>query len=330
MKFIRAFFSLWVALRSISGATFTDDFASLPTAWLEHNGGAVVWDAEAKNLRVTWDSRETNSFFYFQLPWTLTRSESFSAEFTLRLDDLMLGADPAKANTFPLAVGFLNFTQATRTNYYRGAGTSAANGPRGVVEFSYFPDGGLDATIAPIIASTNNQIAVSHTHPVELAAGEIYRIRFGFDAATQQLTTAIWLNGEPYGEPPDGTIRPLNYPTSFGDFAVDIFSIHSYSHAGQTPPQFAGSLLAHGTIDDVVITWPEAPISRIAGRWQDGAWVVSFVARFGWTYNLLRATEVSGAWDEVTSLVGRDGWMELRDEAPVVGSAFYKVSANRP
>jgi hypothetical protein len=39
-----------------------------PTAWQIWNPGAFQWDADAQNLAVTWDSRETNAFFYYKLP----------------------------------------------------------------------------------------------------------------------------------------------------------------------------------------------------------------------------------------------------------------------
>jgi hypothetical protein len=317
---------LGLALIQTMGATFVESFTEEPTRWKTHNGGAVQWNQVAGNISVTWDSRETNSFFYIPLGTTLTRQESFSFEFTLRLDDVEVGIDPAKLSTFPLCLGFLNLEQAKRPEYFRGAGVRAANGPRSVVEFGYFPGTEFEPTIGPIIASTNNQIAYSHTHPVELLIGETFHIRASFDAGTQMLLTSIQHDGAPYGEPPNNTIRPLDYNTNqFGDFRIDAFSIHSYSDAGQFPEQFAGSLLAHGVIDDVVVTWPDPPTIEMSGRWEDSQWVVSFDPAAGWSYSLERSIDLK-AWDMVAGGSGP----ELRDVAPPADGAFYRVYATRP
>lgn len=314
----------WLALVSTAGASFSDDFSREPVAWRAFNAGAVRWDEEAGNLAVTWDSRQTNSFFYFPLGTTLTRNDSFEFEFTLRIDDLTLGINPAKKSTFPLCLGFLNLQQAERPEYFRGAGVRAANGPRSVMEFAYFADDGFGATIGPIIASTNNQIAFSHTFPVELSAGETYRIKMAFDSTNQVLTTRIEQNGQPYGLPPDNSIHPLEYTQDFGNFRVDVFSIHSYSDAGQFPEQYAGSVLAHGIIDDVVLRWPDPPQITISGRLENGAWVVSFETTAGWTYSLERSNDLT-AWETVAQGLGP----ELVDAAPPAGGAFYRVAGTR-
>jgi hypothetical protein len=308
------------------GATFTDSFTTRPTAWKTHNPGAIQWNETAQNLAMTWDSRETNSFFYFPLGTTLTRQESFTFEFTIRLDDLQVGIDPLKQSTFPLCLGFLNLDQAKRPEYFRGAGVSPAHGPRSVIEFAYFPGTEFEPTIGPIIASTNNQIAYSHSHPVELVPGETYRIRLAFDSTNQTLSTGIEHNGAPYGEPPNNTIRALDYNRNqFGDFRVDAFSIHSYSDGGQFPEQFAGSVLAHGVIDDVVVNWPDSPVIQITGRREAAEWVVSLDPLPTWFYTLERSIDLK-AWEIVATGAGP----ELRDTIPPAGGAFYRVYATRP
>jgi hypothetical protein len=121
-------------------------------------------------------------------------------------------------------------------------------------------------------------------------------------------------------------MRPLSYTSNFGDFRIDAFSIHSYSDAGQFP-QFAGSILAHGIVDDVVITTPEPPISNISIARIATAAVMRFVGVAGWTYTLERTSDFE-TWSDVTSQPGVNGAIELTDEA---GSdeAFYRVRAER-
>ncbi len=331
MRWLQILLLAWAALVvSAMGASFVEDFSQAPTAWTARHGEAFRWDAEAKNLAVTWDSRETNAFFYFPLPFALTRADAFAVEFTLRLTDIQLGINPGKDDTFPLCLGFLNLEQALRTNYFRGAGVNAQTGPRSVAEFAYFPDSGFGATVGPVVASTNNQMAFSHTHPVELAPGDLYRVRMAFDPAAQQLITTLLHNGEPYGEGAENVIRPVNYTANFGDFRVDALSIHSYSDAGQSPPQFAGSLLAHGTIDDVVITWPDV-LTRVAIVRREGEWLVAFDAVAGWNYTLERKTSIGSgsAWEDATLEPGVNGRLELKDADPSPGQAFYRVRGER-
>jgi hypothetical protein len=219
----------------------------------------------------------------------------------------------------------VNLREAMRTNYFRGSGVNATTGARSIVEFSYFADSGFGATVGTEMVSTNNQFAYSHTFPVELTTGETYRVKMTFDAATQVLSTEILHNGEPYGEPPNNTIRPLNYTSNFGDFEIDAFSITTYSDAGQSPPQYAGSVLAHGIIDDVAITWPEPPIKTIQGFREGDKWVVRFEATGSWVYSLERTTDFQN-WTEVAS---GSAVSELTDGNPPSEQAFYRVSAHR-
>ena len=321
---------LMVALVSATGATFTESFATQPTGWQVWNPGAFQWDADAQNLAVTWDSHQTNAFFIYKLPRRLTRADAFQVELTLRFDDLIVGVDPTKSSTFPVCFGFVNLSQATRTNYFRGAGVNAATGPRSVVEFAYFAEAGIiDSTVGPIIASESNQIAFSHSHPVEMVAGDNFRIRMSFDAATQTLFTTMWRNGEPYGEQPGNTIRSLDYNAGFDDFEIDAFSITSYSDAGQSPPQYAGSVLAHGIVDDVVITWPDPPIAKVSGHFAGRDWIVEFVAQSGWNYRLQRTIDFIG-WEDVANGAGVDGLLQLIDQGAPTEKAFYRVVAERP
>jgi hypothetical protein len=328
---VRSFVSillLMVALASAAGATFTETFSNQPMQWGVWNPGAVRWDTNAQNLAVTWDSRETNSFFYYKLPMTLTRHDAFGVEFTLRLDDLMLGIDPTMADTFPICIGFVNLAEAERTNYFRGSGVNSTTGARSIAEFAYFPDSGFGATVSMALVSTNNQFAYSHSFPVELTIGDVFRTKMSFDPATQVMSMQLLRNGEPYGQAPDNTIQPLTYSASFGDFRLDAFSITSYSDAGQSPPQFSGSILAHGIVDDVVITWPDPPISNLSGAFEGNQWMVNFDGKAGWNYSLQRSSDFAN-WQSVDSALGVDGSMQLTDQNVPTEKAFYRVAAER-
>jgi hypothetical protein len=328
---VRGFVSillLIVVLVRAAGATFTETFSADPMEWEVWNPGAFEWDSDAKNLKVTWDSRQTNAFFYYKLPMTLTRQDAFAVEFTLRFDDLMLGIDPAKSSTFAICVGFLNLAEAKRTNYFRGSGVQATTGARSIAEFTCFPGSGfIDPTVGMALVSSNNQFAYSHSFPVDLTLSDIFRVKMSFDPAAQVMSMQLLRNGEAYGEEPNNTIDPLNYSSSFGDFRLDAFSITSYSDAGQNPPQFAGSVLAHGVVDDVVITWPDAPVSDISGGFQAGRWTVEFVGQAGWNYFLERTIDFT-TWERVASGAGV-AVVQLTDDPAPPQNAFYRVAAER-
>lgn len=319
---------LIVALVRVPGATFSESFSVQPDKWETWNAGPFAWDGAAANLKVTWDSRKTNSFFYYKAPFALTRADAFAVELTLRLDDLVLGIDPTKPATFPICFGFLNLADARRTNYFRGSGVSSSIGPRSIAEFTYFPDAGLGATVGMALVSTNNQFVASHSFPVELTLGDLFRVKMSYDPASQVMSMQLFRNGEAYGEAPDNSIDPLPYPSRFGDFRLDAFSITSYSDTGQNPPQFAGSVLAHGIIDDVIITWPDPPITTLHGIFQGNGWIVQFSARLGWNYFLERSADLEN-WDRVANATGREGPMELLDADPLAAMGFYRVVAER-
>src|SRR5262249_50628068 len=133
-------------------------------------GEAVLfhWNAADQNLRVTWDSSRSNSFFYRPLDNILARTDDFALQFDLSLDSIQAGANPAKPSTFEIAVGLINTSSATNSAFNRGTGRNSPN----LVEFDYFPPADIiAATVSPAIVSSNSQFATSFTFPLEMAAG---------------------------------------------------------------------------------------------------------------------------------------------------------------
>jgi hypothetical protein len=250
-------------------------------------------------------------------------------EFNLRLDDLMLGIDSTMPLTFPICIGFLNLAEAERPSYLRGSGVDATHGARSLAEFAYFPDSGFGATVSMALVSASNKFAYSHSFPVELTLGDVFHVKMTFDPSAQVMAMELLRNGQPYGEQPDNTIRPLTYPATYGDFALDAFSITTYNDAGQVPPQYAGSILAHGIVDDIVITWPDPPVASIQGAFDQSQWTVQFIGKAGWGYTLQRTTNFV-SWDNVVTSQGIDGAMQLVDPNANSVNAFYRISADRP
>src|ERR1051325_7107204 len=82
------------------------------------------------------------------------------------------------------------------------------------------------------------------------------------------ISATVLTNGQVY------TTMPFFFSGSIGEFRLDALSISSYSGAGQDPA-FAGSLLAHGTVDNFVVTLPP-PVRNLAGGFTNGVWQTKF------------------------------------------------------
>lgn len=319
-----------VAVSLAEAATFQEDFTNDPAAngWKGFgNTNLFQWDATNRNLRVTWDSSQTNSYFLRPLGTVLARADDFALAFDLKLDDLLAGVDPNKTSTFQIAVALFNLNDASRTNYFRGAGIDAAQGPRNTVEFDYFPASpdGITATVSPLLISSNNQFAYNFTFPLELTLSDWFHVEMAFTASNQTLATTLTRNGQPFDPVNSVTLGP-----GFSDFRLDTVAVCSYSDAGQIPPEFAGSILAHGVIDNLAVTLPPPPVQNLSGAFSNGLWQAQFLSRSNWLYTLER-TEDFCSWADVSPAASGSGTvLVLSDTNPPAARAFYRVRANRP
>jgi len=301
-----------------AGVSLQETFVADPVAagWQIHGSSALFgWNSTDQNLEVTWDSRQGNSYFYRPLGTILTKHDDFALSFNLRLADLQIGIDPAKPFTFQVALGFMNYKSATNSNFLRGTGIDSPN----LVTFDYFPDSGFGASVAPAVISSNNQFAFGFT--VFELTNDWVHADMRYSAAAQTLTTVVTTNGVS-SSPVENQLGP-----EFTDFRLDTLSINSYSDVGQDP-NFAGSILAHGVIDDINLTLPDPPVQGMTGALSDGGWNVTFQSRTGWFYHLERADGFQN-WTEVTSSAGNGGSLTLRDSSPVPEQGFYRVRAER-
>ena len=312
---------------AISAATFTENFSANPanTGWQIHGDTNLFsWDSTNQNLRVTWDSSKTNSYFHRPLGNVLTPDDDFSLSFDLTFEDYASGVNPAKPGTFEAAIGFLNLEQATKTNFFRGAGTSSL-GPLNIVEFDFFP--AFDTflpTIAQTIVGTNHSSPnwlYNHDKLLEMTPGETFNVAMNYSSVTRTLTTTVTNNGTEYGAPQTQAI-----PTNF-DFRVTTLSISSYSDAIQPPP--AGSILAHGMVDNFTVTVPEPPVQNLVGSFADANWQVQFISRTNWLYTLERTTNFT-TWNAAAAATfGNGATLTLADTNSPTAKSFYRVRANR-
>ncbi|NOS68630.1 MAG: hypothetical protein HOP33_01700 [Verrucomicrobia bacterium] len=307
----------------VRAVTITEDFASNPNAngWrIFGNPNLFHWDSTNENLRVTWDSSKTNSYFYLPLGTILSRDDDFELSFDLTFDDYASGATSNKPFAAAAAIGFLDLDQATLTNFSRGAGVNATYGPRNLFEFDFFPPfASFLPTIAQTIVSTNNAWLYNHDNLAEMTPGATFRVAMTYDGATRTLLTTVTNNSGQYGD-----TQTIIVPTNF-DFRVATFSISSYSDVRDI-----GSILAHGTVDNITITTPPPPVENFSGAFNGDVWQAQFMSRSNWVYSLERTANFD-LWAAATgSMTGNGGMLILQDTNPPTGMACYRVRANRP
>jgi hypothetical protein len=316
--------------------TVSQNFATNPlqNGWQEFgNTNLFHWNSTNQNLEITWDSRESNSFFHVPLGTSLTRNDDFTVEFDLLINDIISGVEPGKTGPLEIGFGFFNLGMATNASFSR-----AFFSPN-VVEFDYFPYGYYDfggviydspATATPtFISSSGSSYAPTIFAPysVELPTNTVVHIQIFFTSSNQTLATLLTTNGSVFFQPPTVVLTDTNTSgfRSTDDYRVDTFSINSYSSAGDD----FDSVLGHGIVDNVVIGYP-LPIENFSGSFSNGVWQASFSSRSNWVYTLERTTDFQ-SWTAVSpSASGNGAVLLLQDSTALPQNAFYRVRATRP
>ena len=311
---------------SLQADTFSENFATNPSArgWKAYgNTNLFAWSSANQNLQVTWDSAQTNSYFYRSLGTILAKEDDFSLEFDLRLSDI---ATNAKSGPFEIAVGFLKLAEATDPSFWRGSGVDAVHGPRDLVEFDYFTSGyypgygGVDPTISPTVISSNNAFAAGFTL-LELTTNDLFHISISYTAAVQTVHTVLTRNGAAFGPVDDVVLDP-----NFSDFRLDTVSISSYSDVGDD----YDSVLGQGVIDNVTVTTPPPPVTNFRGGFTNGNWQVQFLSRSNWLYTIERTVDFRSWTAAGGTLNGNGAIVTATDTNAPPGKAFYRVRAERP
>ncbi|HSY74575.1 MAG TPA: hypothetical protein VK810_03820, partial [Dongiaceae bacterium] len=287
---------------------------------------------------VTWDSAQPNSFFYHPLGTTLTRNDDFSIAFDLRLNDIASGVEPGKTGPMQLGFGFLNFNplnlaNATSTNFMRGGFGNAPD----VAEFDYFAHGFYTdpffdapaASVPSFISDDGFDYAPSAAvapYDNELPTNQLIHVTLTYTASNQTAVIFLTTNGVSVGELPPLALNGDNgFSDASDDFAVDTFSVSSYSSAGDD----FDSVLAHGSVGNIVVTLPP-PAQNLSGAFSNGVWQIQFTDRSGWLYTLERTTNFI-SWAAVSIPTSGNGTnLFLQDTNPPGDKAFYRISAQRP
>jgi len=326
-------------IASVSVAkTISQNFATNPlqNGWQEFgNTNLFYWNSTNQNLEVTWDSRESNSFFYVPLGTSLTRNDDFSIEFDLLINDIVSGIEPGKTGGLEIGFGFFNFATATNTSFMRGSFGGAPN----LMEFDYFPKGYFEfggqtfevaATTTPTFISTNSfnyAPTIFAPYIMELPTNFAVHVQMNFTASNQTLVTLLSTNGATLFQPPDVVLTDTNMSafSASDDYRVDTVSITSYSSSGDD----FDSVFGHGVVDNVVISYP-LPIENFSGSFSNGVWQATFSSRSNWVYNLERTADFESWTAASPGAAGNGGVLTLQDSTPLSQNAFYRVRAGRP
>ena len=116
-QIMRVIFIVWgLVAASVGGAaTITEDFSADPlqNGWqIFGDPNLFQWDSTNQNLAVTWDSSQTNSYFYKPLGTILAKSDDFSLSFDLQLNDI------AWSGSAELSVGLISFLRRDKCGFF--------------------------------------------------------------------------------------------------------------------------------------------------------------------------------------------------------------------
>ena len=283
----------------------------------------IRWDGINQNLQVIWDSSKTNTYLRLPLGNIVTSEDDFSFSADLLLHDIRIGVRPDFPGTFQIAFGFQNRIDADKPTFIRGTGADSPN----LVEFNFLPDSGFGPTVWPAMIPTNGAMNYSGSGDFsifELPLGVLMNVSMAYTASNHTVALTITTNGVVVGQMVDAPLVDVQR-----GFRLDAFAIMSYSEFGQNP-QYPGSILAHGVIDNVEIITPPRPVGETTGRLIAGEWVHEFEALPGWRYRL-EASEDLASWSEVGGEVTGTGTRaSLQTSGQATSShRFFRIKALR-
>lgn len=317
------FFVLLLSAWSAPAAEWTEDFSTDPAAhgWRTHGDISLFqWNPNSGAMEVAWDSTKTNSFFHRPLGTILAETDPFEVSFDLEFSTIQAGGPDGTGGTFELAFGLYGTAAAFRTNFTRGSGINAANGPRDVIEFTYFPDtvNGFGDTLSPSIWSRSNQPHVDFVFPYPLVVGAPYRVSMAYDPGPRSLTTVLVSNSVPVL-----TSRVALSAASTG-FRLDAVAVASY-HAG------GGSIFARARLDRIRVVVPDPPALSLEATTASPR--IGFLLPTNWTAAIERTVDLV-SWEtlvETNGIPAGNGTIRQHvDTTSPSTNAVYRLRLLRP
>lgn len=269
------------------------------------------WNSTNHDLDVTWDSTQTNSYFYFPLGRTYTQADGFYVRFDLQLKDAV-----AFNSGSQLAVGLLHYSDATSTNFSRANFTSP-----NLAEFDYFPQFTYGTTVYPdsaevslIDATGMNLFFAQDT--LTLQPGVNYQVEFWHRPGAEAISCDVSTNGQIISSlPVANTYGPI------GGFQLDMLAVINYSDDG-----FGDSILAHGSVNDLVFASP-LPVNLIQASATGSA---RFASDTNWLYTLEQSIDLTNWTAAAPAVFGNGTNLVLQATNSPLDHAFYRVHADLP
>jgi len=306
-------FTLVLAVGPGRAATITENFATNPLAngWnIYGETNLFTWDSTNQAEDVTWDSSQPDSFLYLPLGNVLAIDDDFSLSFDLQIFDAV-----GYNYSMQLAVDLFRFSDATNANYSRADATLP-----NVFEFGYFPDvTGYGDFITASLYDTNANFFTASDN-LALNPGTTYSVTLWHTAGSTNLTGQVLADGDLYT-----TLPSLYVSGPVGDFRLDTVSISCFQDDG-----YGDSILAHGSVANLVVTLPPPPVQNLTGYFTNGVWTASFTTRTNWLYTLQSSPDLKN-WKAVSpNNAGTGTNLVLFDTSLATTNAFYRILAQRP
>jgi hypothetical protein len=299
-----------LSLTSMFAATIVEKFTTDPAldGWQAFGDTNLFqWDATNQNLAVTWDSSQTNSYFYHPLGMTLTTNDSFCVQFDLQLNDAT-----ASGYGFELAIGLLHFSDATNADFSR------ANSPSpNLFEFDYFPADGYGDPASVDATLKDSQPGYAGFYfaydDLPLNPGVTYRVVLIHPAGTETISGEVSANGQIISS------LPNIYGNGAGAFQLDTLSVSSYTDDG-----YGDSILAHGTVDNFAFASP-LPVGVVEAI---AAGQVQFASDTNWVYTLEQTADLTTWTSAAPASPGNGSNLILQATNVPTDKSFYRVHAD--
>jgi hypothetical protein len=265
------------------------------------------WDSTNQNLAVTWDSSQTNSYFYHPLGTTFTKTNSFCVMFDLNL------TDENATGYFQIAIGLCHLADATSPNFSRDDGNSP-----NLFEFDYYPDGpeSYGPSIDAALVDTNDNFYFAFDDTQPMLNGVDYRVVLIHRAGDSSISGTVYTNGQVF------SALPYVYNASTNDFQLDTLAIENYTTLGD----IYNSLLAHGTIANLVFASP-LPIDSVKTL---SAGKIQFTSDTNWLYTIEQTTNFQNWISAAPTLFGTGTNLILSATNLSSPKEFYRVRTDLP
>jgi hypothetical protein len=266
------------------------------------------WNATNHNMDVTWDSAQTNSYFYRPLGVTYTKADSFCVVFDLSLKDV------DAIGYFQLAAGLCKFSDATSTNFSRANAVSP-----NLFEFDYFPDGPLSygPSINGTLVDANSSFYFAYDTSAAMPTNVTFHVVLLHPAGAAAVEGILFTNNAVF------TRLPQIGAYGADDFQVDTLAICNYTTLDDI---YGDSLTAHGTVDNFGFASP-IPVGAIQTL---SAGQVQFNAATNWIYSLQGSVDFQH-WNTVATVTNLTAAnLTLEDTNVVNAKMFYRVNADLP